>query len=51
MKHPGFAAVSNSIAQRQGIPIDSARAILAAKTRSASPRAKKKNPKLKKVRG
>ncbi len=49
--HPGFAAVAASIARKQGVPEDRAKAMLAARTREASPAAKKKNPALKKVKG
>lgn len=49
-KHPGFKKVQNSIAKKEGISKKSAGAILAKKTRKASPAAKKKNPKLKKVK-
>lgn len=49
--HPGFAAVQRRIAQRQGISQKRAGAILAAGTRRASPAAKRKNPRLKKVKG
>ena len=53
-KHPGFAAVQSKIAKsvtpRKGETAkEAAGAILAAKTRSASPAAKKANPNLKKV--
>jgi hypothetical protein len=50
-KHPGFASVQSSIAKRQGISADRAGAILASSTRKASVRAKKANPRLKKVKG
>lgn len=50
-KHPGFNKVAQSIAARQDIPIERARAILAAATRRASPAAKKANPRLKRVKG
>lgn len=49
MKHPGFKAVQNKIAKKYGKK--SAGAILAASTRNASSAAKKKNPRLKKVKG
>jgi hypothetical protein len=49
--HPGFKAVQASIAQKQGIPSSRAGAILASRTRGASPAAKKKNPRLNKVKG
>ncbi len=49
--HPGFAAVKDKIASQEGVSEDSAGAILAAASRGASPTAKKKNPRLKKVAG
>lgn len=48
--HPGFKAVANSIAKKQGIPLKQANAILASSTRSASASAKKANPHLKRVK-
>jgi hypothetical protein len=50
-KHPGFKAVQNKIAKKQGISKKRAGAILAASTRRSSKAAKRKNPRLKKVRG
>ena len=50
-KGMGFAAAQNSIAKKQGIPMDRAGAILAAGARKASPAAVKANPNLKKVSG
>lgn len=49
--HPGFAAVQAKIAAKQGVPMKAAGAILAKSSRSASPAAKKKNPRLKRVKG
>ncbi len=49
-RHPGFAAVAREIARRQGIPIKNARAILAKSTRQAGPAAKRRNPRLLRVR-
>lgn len=49
--HPGFGAVQSKIAGKQGISKDRAGAILAASSRNASPAAKRKNPRLKKVGG
>ena len=49
--HPGFKAVQEKIAKKQGISSKAAAAILAASSRNASPSAKKKNPRLKKVKG
>lgn len=48
-KHPGFKAVQKKIAGKYGMK--AAGAILASKTRGASKAAKKKNPRLKKVKG
>lgn len=48
-KHPGFAKSASSIAKKQGISKQAASAILASSARSASPAAKKANPRLKKV--
>lgn len=50
-KHPGFSAVSKRIARERGVPIAHARAMLAASTRRASPGAKRRNPRLKRVKG
>lgn len=50
-KHPGFKAVQNKIAAKEGLSKDRAGAILAASSRNASSAAKKKNPNLKKVKG
>lgn len=49
-KTRGFENVAREIARKQGIPLERAKAILAAKTRSASPAAKAKNPNLRKVK-
>lgn len=49
-KHPGFSKVANSIAKKEGISKQEASAMLAASTRNASSKAKKKNPRLKKVK-
>lgn len=49
-KHPGFKAVQAKIAAKEGVSKKAAGAILAASTRKASPAAKAKNPKLKKVK-
>ncbi len=46
-----FAAVQAKIASKEGISKKSAGAILAKSSRNASAKAKKKNPKLKKVKG
>ena len=48
--HPGFKAVQSKI-QKEGYSKKAAGAILASKTRAASPAAKKANPSLKKVKG
>jgi len=44
-KHPGFAKVQAKI-EGEGYSKEAAGAILASKTRAASPAAKKKNPRL-----
>lgn len=49
--HPGFKAVQSSIARKQGVSHERAAAILAARSRAASPAAKKANPRLKRVKG
>lgn len=48
-KGMGFEKAAKSIAQKQGISMERASAILAAGARKASPAAKKANPNLKKV--
>jgi hypothetical protein len=48
--HPGFAAVQSSIAAKEGVSQKSAGAILASASRKASPAAKRKNPRLNKVK-
>ncbi len=50
-KHPGFKAVQEKIAKKEGVSEDRAGAMLAASTRHASKEAKKENPNLKKVKG
>ncbi len=49
--HPGFKAIQSKIASRYGGSMKKAGAILASATRKASAKAKKKNPRLKKVKG
>lgn len=49
-KPKGFKNVAKAMAKKQGEPEADARAELAASTRKASPAAKRKNPKLKKVK-
>jgi hypothetical protein len=48
--HPGFKATQAKIAKQQGVPMKAAGAILAASSRAASPAAKKKNPRLSRVK-
>lgn len=48
--HPGFKKVSESISKKEGISQKAAAAVLAARSRSASPAAKKANPRLNKVK-
>jgi hypothetical protein len=50
-KHPGFKAVQAGIARRKGVSMEAAGAILASATRKASAKAKRKNPRLKRVKG
>lgn len=50
-EHPGFKAVQEKIASKEGIGEKAAGAILASSTRKASPEAKKENPRLSKVKG
>lgn len=45
-----FKSVQSKIAKKSGVSKERAGAILAAATRRASPAAKRKNPKLKKVK-
>lgn len=49
-KPKGFNNVAKAMAKKQGEPMADVKAELAASTRKASPAAKKKNPKLKKVK-
>ncbi len=48
--HPGFKSVQKSIAKKEGLSMKSAGAILANSTRNASTKAKKSNPRLKRVK-
>jgi hypothetical protein len=48
--HPGFKAVEEKIAEKEGVGEKEAGAILAASTRKASAKAKKANPRLKRVK-
>ena len=50
MAHPGFKAVQAKIAAREGVSKGAAGAILANATRKASKSAKKRNPRLKRVK-
>lgn len=49
--HPGFKAVQKQIMKKSGVSKESAGAILASASRNASSKAKKANPRLKKVKG
>ena len=49
--HPGFKAVQGQIAAREGVSEQRAGAILGSSTRRASLAAKRKNPRLKRVKG
>ena len=48
--HAGFRAVAGNIAESQHLPLDRARAILASRTRMASPAARRHNPRLNRVK-
>lgn len=48
--HPGFKAVANKIAKKEGVSKKAAGAILASASRGASKSAKKANPRLKRVK-
>ena len=50
-EHPGFKAVAAGIARRQGISKARASAELAAGTRRAGAAARKKNPRINRVKG
>ena len=50
-KHPGFKSVQNKIAKKEGVSKEAAGAILASSSRNASAKAKKANPRLKRVKG
>lgn len=50
-KTRGFEANARAIARRQGVSMQRARAILAAGTRKAGPAARRRNPRLKRVKG
>lgn len=50
-KHPGFKAVQKKIAAKENVSMERAGAILASSSRKASAAARKKNPRLKKVKG
>lgn len=49
--HPGFKAIEGKISRNEGISRDEAAAILAKRSDDASAKAKKKNPRLKRVKG
>lgn len=50
VKHIGFEGAAEQIAERENLPMDRARAILAAGARNASAAAKRRNPRLKRVK-
>lgn len=50
-KHPGFSSVQSRIAKREGVSKERAGAMLAASTRRSSTKAKKANPRLRRVHG
>lgn len=49
--HPGFKAVQGQIARKQGVSKERAGAMLAAGTRRAGAAARRRNPRLKRVKG
>lgn len=49
-KHPGFKKVQQHISQQMGVDMEAAGRILGKRTREASPTAKQKNPRLKRVK-
>jgi len=49
--HPGFTAVANKIAAKEGVSKSRASAMLAASTRKASKSARRSNPRLNRVKG
>ena len=49
--HPGFKSVAKSIARERGVPMERANAMLAAGTRRAGGTARKRNPRLNRVKG
>lgn len=49
-KHPGFKKVQASIARKSGVSMEAAGAILAASSRHASAKAKRRNSRLKRVK-
>ena len=50
-RHPGFKSLQRRIARKQGVSMNRAGSILASSSRRASPAAKRRNPRLKRVRG
>jgi len=50
-QHPGLEHIAQHMSAKKHMPIDRARAILASAARNASPAAKKRNPRLKRVKG
>ncbi|HLL28953.1 MAG TPA: hypothetical protein VKT73_15055 [Xanthobacteraceae bacterium] len=48
--HPGFKAVQGQIAHKEGISMANAGAILAARTRKAGAAARRRNPRLNRVK-
>lgn len=50
-QHPGFGAVQKQIAAKEGVSEESAGAILASAGRKASAKAKKANPRLRRIKG
>lgn len=49
-KHPGFKAVAQKIARKEGVSMKQASAILASSTRNSSASAKRANTRLRRVK-
>lgn len=49
--HPGFDAIAKRISEKEGMPMEHARAVLAVAARHASAHALEENPRLNRVSG
>ena len=50
-QHPGFKSIAGMISRKQGVSLADARAMLAAGTRRAGAAARRRNPRLNRVKG